>query len=261
MNPALWIAKTGLDAQQTRMAVVSNNLANVSTNGFKRDRANFEDLFYQNMRSSGGQTSQTTTQSSGMNVGTGVRIVSTDKQYTQGNLQQTDNSLDLAINGRGFFEVSLPDGSVGYTRDGSFKLDGNGTLVTSSGYPLEPQITVPDGAIAIDVGNDGTVSVRMSGEATPIDIGQITTVDFINPVGLSPMGENILQETAASGAPTQGTPGLAGLGQVRQGFLETSNVNIVEEMIAMIETQRAYEMNSKSISTTDEMLRQLNNAV
>lgn len=261
MNPALWISKTGLDAQQTRMAVVSNNLANVSTTGYKRARANFEDLFYQNLRHAGGQSSQNTVVSSGINIGTGVRIVSTDKQHTQGNIQQTGNGLDMAINGRGFFQFQLPDGTLSYGRDGSFKIDANGTLVTSSGYTVMPGISIPEGARSMNISDDGTISVLLEGDNSASDVGQITITDFINPVGLEPYGENLFIETNASGAPSEGVPGTGGLGTMRQGFLETSNVNIVEEMITMIETQRAYEMNSKAISTTDEMLQHLNQTI
>lgn len=261
MNPALWISKTGLDAQQMRMSVVANNLANVGTTGFKRDRANFEDLFYQTYRAAGGLSSQNTELPTGLNRGTGVRVVSTDKLHTQGNMSQTESSLDMAINGRGFFSVVTPNGGTGYTRDGSFKLDANGTVVTSSGYPLQPNITIPNNAQQIVIGNDGSVSVQLEGTTSMVSVGQISVTDFVNPMGLQPIGENLFTETGSSGAATVGTAGQAGLGQIRQGFLETSNVNIVEEMVAMIETQRAYEMNSKAISTTDEMLQYLNNNV
>ena len=261
MNPALWISKTGLDAQQTRMSVISNNLANVSTTGYKRERAIFEDLFYQNVRQPGGQTSQSTVLPSGLTVGTGVRVVSTEKLHTQGNIQQTKNSLDLAISGRGFFQVLTPDGSVAYTRDGSFNVDGQGGVVTSSGYALQPGINIPTGAQSLEIGADGSVSVLLNGAVAPTAVGNITVVDFVNPVGLQPIGENLYVETIASGAGIAGTPGTTGLGDIRQGFLETANVNIVEEMVGMIETQRAYEMNSKAISTTDDMLQYLNNNV
>ncbi|MEM7209394.1 MAG: flagellar basal-body rod protein FlgG [Pseudomonadota bacterium] len=261
MNPALWISKTGLDAQQTRMSVISNNLANVSTTGYKRERAIFEDLFYQNVRQPGGQTSQSTILPSGLTVGTGVRVVATEKLHTQGNILQTSNSLDLAISGRGFFQILLPDGNIAYTRDGSFNVDSQGGIVTSSGYSLQPGINVPSGAQSIEIGADGSVSVLLDGAVAPTQIGNLTIVDFVNPVGLQPIGENLFQETIASGAGIAGTPGTTGLGDIRQGFLETSNVNIVEEMVSMIETQRAYEMNSKAISTTDDMLQYLNNNV
>lgn len=261
MNPALWISKTGLDAQQMRMSVVANNLANVGTTGFKRDRANFEDLFYQTYRGAGGLSSQNTELPTGLNRGTGVRVVSTDKLHTQGNMSQTGAPLDVAINGRGFFSVVTPTGATAYTRDGSFKVDSTGTLVTSSGYQLQPNVTIPPGALQVVIGDDGNVSVQLEGTTSMTTVGQISVSDFINPMGLQPIGENLFRESGSSGAATVGTAGQAGLGQTRQGFLETSNVNIVEEMVAMIETQRAYEMNSKAISTTDEMLQYLNNNV
>ncbi len=261
MNPALWISKTGLDAQQMRMSVVANNLANVGTTGFKRDRANFEDLFYQTYRAAGGLSSQNTELPTGLNRGTGVRVVSTDKLHTQGNMSQTEAPLDVAINGRGFFSVVTPNGASAYTRDGSFKLDSSGTMVTSSGYPVQPAISIPANAQQIVIGDDGSVSVKLDGATNMVNVGQISVTDFANPLGLQPIGENLFTETGASGAASVGTGGQAGFGQIRQGFLETSNVNIVEEMVAMIETQRAYEMNSKAISTTDEMLQYLNNNV
>ncbi|MFO1376447.1 MAG: flagellar basal-body rod protein FlgG [Steroidobacteraceae bacterium] len=261
MNPALWAAKTGLDAQQTRMAVVSNNLANVATMGYKRSRAVFEDLLYQNVRQVGAQTSQDTEAPTGMYLGTGVRVVATEKQYTQGSLQQTGGSLDVAIQGRGFFQILMPDGSEAYTRDGSFKMDAQGQLVTVNGYTVQPPISIPDGAQSVSIGADGTVSIRQAGQAAPVNIGQLQTVDFINPSGLEPRGEGLVVESASSGPPQIGTPGLNGLGTLVQGSLETSNVNVVEELVAMIETQRAYEMNSKSISTSDQMLAYLTNNV
>ena len=261
MNPALWISKTGLDAQQTRMAVIANNLANVSTTGYKRERAIFEDLFYQNVRQPGSQTSESTVLPSGLTVGTGVRVVATEKLHTQGNILQTKNSLDLAISGRGFFQILLPSGNLGYSRDGSFNVDSTGSIVTSSGYSLQPGISVPTGTLSIEIGADGSVSALLNGAVTPTSIGSLSLVDFVNPVGLQAVGENLYLETIASGAAISGTPGTSGLGDIRQGFLETSNVNIVEEMVSMIETQRAYEMNSKAISTSDDMLQYLNNNV
>jgi flagellar basal-body rod protein FlgG len=259
MNQALWVAKTGLDAQQTRMAVVSNNLANVNTTGFKQGRAVFEDLLYQNVRQSGGQSSQDTILPSGMNLGTGVRVVATEKLFTQGSVLQTGNALDVAINGRGFFQVLKPDGDLAYTRDGTFQLNDQGELVTSSGYTMQPGITIPDAAQSITIGLDGTVSVKLPGQTVPAQVGTLETVDFINPVGLQPVGENLFVETAASGTAQGGTPGLNGLGSLIQGALEGSNVNVVHELVDMIETQRAYEMNSKAISTSDQMLQYLNN--
>ncbi len=259
MNQGLWVAKTGLDAQQTRMAVVSNNLANVNTTGFKQGRAVFEDLLYQNVRQSGGQTSQDTELPSGMNLGTGVRIVATEKLFTQGSVLQTDNALDVAINGRGFFQVLKPDGELAYSRDGTFQLNDQGELVTASGYQIQPGIAIPEGAQSITIGRDGTVSVRLAGQASTTQVGSLQTVDFINPVGLQPIGENLYIETASSGTAQAGTPGENGLGALNQGALEGSNVNVVSELVNMIETQRAYEMNSKAISTNDQMMQYINN--
>lgn len=251
---ALSVAQTGLEAQQTRMAVIANNLANVNTTGFKKSRAIFEDLVYQNIRQVGAQSTQNTELPSGLQLGTGVRTVATEKLHTQGNVQQTENSLDVAINGRGFLQVLMPNGDINYTRDGSLKLDSTGQLVTSGGLPLEPSITIPNDAISITIGRDGTVSVLQPGNATPVQVGQIETADFINPTGLEPVGENLYRESVASGTPVLGTPGDQEYGPLLQGSLETSNVNVVEELVNMIETQRAYEMNSKAISTTDQML-------
>lgn len=259
MTPALWAAKTGLDAQTLRMAVISNNLANADTNGFKSGRAVFEDLVYQNMRQAGGLSSQQTELPSGVNIGTGVRIVSTEKMFTQGSLVQTGNALDIGVEGRGFFEVLQPDGAIGYTRDGSFKLNSEGEMVSSSGYPLQPGITIPEGAQSVTIGADGVVSVQLAGQPAPVQVGSITLTDFINPSGLQAEGHNLFEETAASGAPQQGTPGQNGLGSLSQNSLETSNVNIVEQLVSMIEAQRAYEMSSRAISTTDEMLQFVTN--
>ncbi|HEY4369387.1 MAG TPA: flagellar basal-body rod protein FlgG [Steroidobacteraceae bacterium] len=255
MNPALWAAKTGLDAQQTRMAVTSNNLANVSTTGFKKSRAVFEDLLYQNVKQVGGSTSQDTQAPTGLSLGTGVRVVATEKNFSQGNPTQTGNPYDVEINGRGFFQVLLPDGTMGYTRDGSFKVSPQGELVTNSGYKVQPGITIPDAAQSITIGTDGVVTVQLDGQAAPTQVGSLQIVDFINPAGLQPRGENMYVETAASGTAQTGTPGLNGLGTTEQGSLESSNVNVVEELVNMIETQRAYEMNSKAIATTDQMLQ------
>jgi len=251
---ALWVAKSGLDAQQTRMAVISNNLANVNTTGFKRGRAVFEDLMYQNLRQVGGQSTQNTQLPTGLQLGTGVRTVATEKLHTQGNVQPTENALDVAINGRGFLQILMPNGDINYTRDGSFKLDATGQIVTSGGLTLNPAITVPQDAESITIGTDGTVSAKLPGVAQPSVLGQIQTANFINPTGLEAIGENLYRESAASGAPIIGTPGEAEYGTLVQGSLETSNVNVVEELVNMIETQRAYEMNSKAISTTDQML-------
>lgn len=255
MNPALWAAKTGLDAQQTQMTVVSNNLANVNTTGYKKGRAVFEDLMYQNVRQVGASTTQNTQAPSGLSLGTGVRIVATEKVYTQGSFNQTGNSMDMAIQGRGFFQVLMPDGTLAYTRDGSFQVNSQGQLVTSSGYPVQPAITIPSSAQSVTVGVDGTVSVSLAGQANATTVGQLQLADFINTAGLQPRGENLLTESAASGTAQVANPGQNGLGTLQQGALESSNVNVVEEMVNMIETQRAYEMNTKAISTTDQMLQ------
>lgn len=259
MNSALWNAKSGLDAQQLRMSVISNNLANVNTAGFKRDRAIFEDLLYQTVRQPGAQSSQDSELATGLSIGTGVRVVATEKLFTQGNLSQTGNPLDMAIQGRGFFEILLPDGTLGYTRDGSFTIDSQGQMVNSSGYTLQPGITVPAGVQSVSIGVDGTVSATLSGATAPTQLGTIQLTDFVNPTGLQPRGENLFLETAASGNPQPGTPGIGGLGTLNQGSIETSNVNVVEELVNMIETQRAYEINSKAIETADNMLQFLNN--
>ena len=261
MNQALWVAKTGLDAQQTRLAVISNNLANVSTTGFKQSRAVFEDLLYQNVRQVGGQTSQDTRLPSGLMLGTGVRTVATEKLHTQGGILTTDNALDIAIDGKGFFPILMPDGTEAYTRDGSFKLSDQGQIVTASGYVLQPGINIPADVQSITIGNDGVVSVALPGQPTPQIVGNIQIANFINPTGLQPIGENLFLESAASGTAQAGTPGLTGLGKLRQGSLESSNVNIVAEMVGMIETQRAYEMNSRLISTADGMMQFLTNNV
>ena len=261
MNQALWVAKTGLEAQQTRMGVITNNLANVNTTGFKRDRAIFEDLMYQTVRQPGAQTSQNSQLPSGLMLGTGVHTVATEKLHTQGNIVQTGNSFDLAISGRGFFQVTRPDGTTGYTRDGSFQVDSQGQMVTSSGFIVQPGITVPQGTLSLTVGADGTVSALVTGNAAPTQIGTLQLADFINTAGLQPIGNNLALETAASGSPQAGNPGLNGLGTLVQGSVESSNVNVVEELVNMIETQRAYEMNSKAISTTASMLQYLNNNV
>jgi len=255
MNQALWISKTGLDAQSTRMSVISNNLANVNTTGFKQDRAVFEDLLYQTIRQPGAQSSADTQLPSGLLIGTGVRTVATEKMHTQGNIQQTDNSLDVAINGRGFFQILMPDGALSYTRDGTFQINSTGEMVMSNGYPLDPSITIPEDALNVTIGSDGSVSVTQPNQTSPTIVGDIQLADFVNPTGLQAIGENLFKETGASGTATTGTPGLTGLGTTIAGALETSNVNVVTELINMIETQRAYEMNSKAISTADQMLQ------
>ncbi|PWC14282.1 flagellar basal-body rod protein FlgG [Brenneria roseae subsp. americana] len=257
MIRSLWIAKTGLDAQQTNMDVISNNLANVSTNGFKRQRAVFEDLLYQTVRQPGAQSSEQTTLPSGLQLGTGVRPVTTERLHSQGNLEQTENSKDVAINGQGFFQIQLPDGTTAYTRDGSFQLDANGQLVTSSGYAVQPAITIPDTALTMTVARDGIVSVTLQGQTAASQVGQLTLSTFINPTGLQSLGENLYQETESSGAPTESTPGQNGAGLLYQGYVETSNVNVAEELVDMIQVQRAYEINSKAVSTSDAMLQRL----
>jgi flagellar basal-body rod protein FlgG len=241
------------------MSVISNNLANVNTTGFKQGRAVFEDLLYQNVRQSGGQTSQDTVLPSGMHLGTGVRIVATEKLFTQGSMVQTENAMDVAIKGRGFFQILLPDGNLAYSRDGTFQRNAQGEMVTASGYTVQPGITIPDGAQSITIGSDGVVSVQLAGQPAPSQVGSLETVDFINPVGLQPIGENLYIETASSGTAQAGTPGLNGFGSLVQGALEGSNVNVVAELVNMIETQRAYEMNSKAISTSDQMMQYVNN--
>jgi len=257
MIRSLFIAKTGLEAQQTNLDVITNNLANVSTNGFKKSRAVFEDLLYQNVRQPGAQSSQQTQLPSGLQIGTGVRAVATERIHTQGNPQQTGNSKDVMINGSGFFQVLMPDGTTAYTRDGSFQTDNNGQLVTSSGYVLQPPITVPSNALTMTVGRDGTVSVTTPGTVAPTQIGSIQVSNFVNPAGLESLGENLYAETGASGTAQTSTPGTNGTGVLMQGFVETSNVNVVEEMVNMIQTQRAYEINSKAITTSDQMLQKI----
>lgn len=259
MNQSLWISKTGLDAQQTKMSTIANNLANVGTTGFKRGRAIFEDLIYQNVRQVGAQSSQQTLLPTGLQVGTGTRVVATEKLFTQGNLTKTDNALDIAIQGRGFFEVLLPDGTQGFTRDGSFQINDQGILVTSAGYQLQPPITIPQDALSVSIAPDGTVSVQQPASPNSTQVGSVQLSDFINPSGLQARGENLFLQSGASGAPQPGNPGLNGLGTLNQGYVESSNVNVVEELVNMIETQRAYEMNSRAISTADQMLQYVSN--
>jgi flagellar basal-body rod protein FlgG len=257
MIRSLWVAKTGLEAQQTNVDVISNNLANVSTNGFKRQRPVFEDLLYQTLRQPGAQSTQQTQVPSGLQLGTGVRPVATARIFTTGNLQNTGNPLDLAVNGNGFFQVTLPDGSVSYTRDGAFQLDNQGQMVTSNGYPLQPTITIPPNAVSITIGSDGTVSVLAAGATAPTQVGQIQLANFINPAGLQARGENLFLETAASGTAQTNVPGTNGLGALNQGFVETSNVNVTEELVNLITAQRAFEINSRSIQSSDQMLQKL----
>ncbi len=255
MPSALHIAKTGLDAQQTRMSVISNNLANASTAGFKKSRPEFQDLLYETVNQPGAASSQNTELPSGLMLGVGVRTVATGKIFTQGAVTQTDNSLDMAIEGRGFFRVLMPDGATAYTRDGSFSMNSQGQLVTSSGYQLDPAITIPAESLSVTIGKDGTVSALVAGSSTPTQVGSVQLADFINPQGLQAVGENLYKETVSSGSPQSGTPGLNGVGTLLQGNIEGSNVNVVEELVNMIETQRSYEMNSKAIKTVDEMLQ------
>jgi flagellar basal-body rod protein FlgG len=257
MDLALWAAKTGLDAQNTQMAVIANNLANSNTTGFKADRAAFQDLMYQNVQQVGAQSTQNTQYSTGLSLGTGVKIAATEKNYSQGSVLQTGGTLDMSVNGLGFFQITMPDGTLAYTRDGSFSMDSQGNVVTATGYPLSPAITIPISAQSVTVGNDGTVSVTTAGTSKVTTVGQIQLANFINVEGLQPSGNNLLVESGSSGAPQVGTPGTNGLGSVQQGSLETSNVNTVTELVNMITCQRAYEMNSKAISTTDEMLQYL----
>jgi len=255
---ALHVARTGLEAQDQRMRVIANNLANVSTTGFKRDRANFATLAYQDARVAGQQSSGETAYATGLNLGTGVGIQSTTRIETQGTLATTGNSYDLALDGDGYFQVALPGGQLGYTRAGNFSRSSDGQLVTSQGYAVQPAITVPEGTTAVTIAPDGTVSAQIAGQAEPSQIGQITIASFVNPGGLQASSDNFMLETGASGAAQIGIAGEGGRGHIRQGMLEGSNVNIVEELVDMIETQRAYEINSKMISSVDEMLKNAN---
>ena len=257
MMRSLWISKTGMEAQQTQLDTISNNLANVSTNGYKRSHAVFEDLMYQNLRQAGANSSEQTQLPTGLQVGLGTRAVATSRNFSQGNLQQSSNALDVAVRGNGFFEIQMPDGTLGFTRDGAFQVSAQGQLVTSNGYAVQPGITIPAAAQNVTIGNDGTVSVTLPGQALPQSVGQLQLANFVNPAGLEPKGQNIYAETAASGTPNAGAPGQNGLGSVQQGFVESSNVNVVEELVAMIATQRAYELNSKAIQTSDQMLQKL----
>lgn len=257
MIRSLWISKTGLEAQQTQMDVISNNLANINTSGFKRSRAVFEDLLYQNIRQPGAQSSQQTQIPSGLQIGTGVRPVAAERIHTQGNLQQTGNQLDVAIQGEGFLQVLMPDGTTGYTRDGSLQSDSQGQLVTANGFVIQPALTIPANATSVTIGQDGVVSVTQAGSTAAVQIGSIQLATFVNPAGLQSMGQNLYLETASSGTPSTNVPGTNGTGTLSQGFVETSNVNVVEELVNMIQTQRAYEINSKAITTSDQMLQKL----
>lgn len=257
MINSLWISKTGMQAQQTQLDVISNNMANVSTNGFKRASAVFEDLMYQNLRQVGAADTEQNNLPTGLQIGLGVRTVATSRQFSQGSLQQSGNQLDVAVNGQGFLQVALPDGTTGYTRDGSLQVDSQGRLVTSSGLAIAGDITVPAEAQSVTIGSDGVVTAKVPGNAQPQQLGNIELVTFINPAGLEPKGQNLYTETVASGNPVTGAPGTAGMGTLMQGYVETSNVNVVQELVTMIQTQRAYEMNSKAIQTSDQMLQRL----
>ena len=257
MIRSLWIAKTGMEGQQTKLDTISNNLANVGTNGFKRGCVVFEDLMSQNLRPAGAASSEQSVLPTGLQVGLGVRTVATSRNFAQGTLQQTTSDFDIAVKGKGFFQIQLPDGSTGYTRDGSFQVDANGQLVSSNGFVVQPGITIPAAAQKVTVAQDGTVNVTLAGQAAPQAVGQLQLANFVNPAGLEPRGQNLYAETAASGAPQAGAPGSNGLGTLHQGAVEGSNVNVVEELVSMIATQRAYELNSKAIQTSDQMLQRL----
>ena len=257
MIRSLWIAKTGMEGQQTKLDTISNNLANVGTNGYKRGGVVFEDLMYQNLRQTGAASSEQSVLPTGLQVGLGTRVAATTRNFSQGSLQQSSSDFDFAINGKGFFQITLPDGSTGYTRDGSFQVDANGQLVNNAGFVVQPGITIPANAQKVTVTREGTVSVTLPNQATPQSVGQITLANFVNPAGLEPRGQNLYAESASSGAPQAGAPGSNGLGLLQQGAVEGSNVNVVEELVAMIATQRAYELNSKAIQTTDQMLARL----
>jgi len=257
MINSLCISKTGMEAQQMQLDVISNNLANVSTNGFKRASAVFQDLIYQNLRQVGANSTEQATLPTGLQVGLGVRSVATSRSFAQGSLQQSSNNFDVAIQGQGFFQVTMPDGTTSYTRDGAFQIDANGTLVTSTGLPVASGITVPANATAVSISGDGTVSATIPGATEPQNIGTIALARFINPPGLTPLGGNLYAESAASGQPDTTAPGTDGMGTLMQGFTESSNVNVVQELVCMIATQRAYEMNSKAVQTSDQMLQKL----
>lgn len=255
MHPALWVGKTGLDAQQLQLQVIANNLANVNTVGFKRDRASFQDLMYQTITQPGSSTSVNTVTTSGLLLGTGVKVDGTQKIHTAGSVQQTNNSLDIAINGEGYFQITMPDGTTQYTRNGEFQLDSTGQIVTIDGNKMAPAITIPQNTLSVNIGIDGTISALVSGSSTPQNVGQIQLAHFVNPTGLAPQGRNLFTQTVSSGAPTTGNPNSSGIGVTVQGSLESSNVNVVEELVGMIETQRAYEVNSKAIGAVDDMLK------
>jgi flagellar basal-body rod protein FlgG len=254
MMRALYTAATGMEAQQFNMDTISNNLSNVDTTGFKGNQARFQDLVYQQIRAAGSPVGASVVPV-GQEVGLGVKVSSTEKVFTQGNLIQTGNSLDMAIQGDGFFQVTMPDGTTAYTRDGSFTQDANGALVTSDGYFLQPQVTIPQNATSVSIGSDGTITATVPGSNQPQQLGQIQLARFVNPVGLSPMGNNLYTQTAASGAPIVSQAGINGAGTIQSGYLENSNVQIVQEIVNMIVAQRAFEASSKAISSADEMLQ------
>ncbi|HLS81620.1 MAG TPA: flagellar basal-body rod protein FlgG [Steroidobacter sp.] len=261
MNPAMWISKTGVQAQEAKLQAIANNLANVNTVGFKRDRVVFEDLFYQVERQPGAQNDDNTVSPSGVQLGAGTRLVGTQKVFTNGNLQTTGQSLDVAIVGRGFLQVEQANGEIAYTRAGQLQINQDGRLVTAQGLAITPDITVPENALDISIGENGVVTATMPNETAPVELGQITLASFVNPAGLLALGDNLFQETAASGSPNEGAPGEDGLGRIKQFALEASNVQVVEEMVEMIAAQRTYEMNTKVLSAADNMLQQLAQAV
>lgn len=261
MEPALWVSKSGLEAQDQNISTIANNLANVNTTGFKKGRAIFEDLIYQNLRQAGAQSTANSQIPTGINMGTGVHLVATEKMFDQGGMQNTKNPLDVAIQGAGFITVIMPDGTLGYTRDGSLKTNSSGQIVTSNGYLIQPTMTIPAQTENITIGTDGTVSVTVAGSSAPNVLGNIQLTNFINPAGLQPVGQNLFTETQASGNPITDNPGNSGLGSLMQGSLEASNVNVVEELVNMIQAQRSYEITAKSIQTVDSMLQYLNQAL
>ncbi|MCX6547771.1 MAG: flagellar basal-body rod protein FlgG [Geothrix sp.] len=258
MMRAMWSAAAGMNVQQFNMDTISNNLANVNTTGFKKARAEFQDLLYQTVNLAGTASSSSTSIPSGIQMGHGAKLQSLQRQYSTGNLRQTGNRFDMAIEGDGFFKVTQPDGTLAYTRDGGFTTDQNGALVNAAGYMLEPQITIPSDALSVTIAPDGTVSVTQPGQSQPQQVGQITLSHFVNPSGMNQLGRNLMQPTLASGDAIDGVPGTDGMGTVNQGFLEVSNVDVAEEMVNMIIGQRAYEANSKTIRTVDDMLSLLN---
>ena len=257
MIRSLWISKTGMEAQQTALDAIAHNLANTATNGYKRGHVVFEDLVYQNLRQVGANTAEQSTLPTGLQIGLGVRTVATSRSFAQGNVQQSSNSMDVAIQGNGFFQITMPDGTLNYTRDGSFQIDAQGRLVTATGHPVANGVTVPANAKGVSIAADGTVTAMIPGNVAPQPIGTIALANFVNPAGLDPRGQNLYAESAASGQPQSGTPGANGMGSLMQGYVETSNVNVVQELVTMIQTQRAYEMNSKAIQTSDQMLQKL----